>query len=455
MSAGPSEASQLGRTPISGPGPLLSFAVAATAATAFPFDPVLAGMVAAGQGIQAICLYLGLTRAALDDHLVRLGLRQPHDRALRNPGPRGWSNLDTQRLIAWRVRGIHPETIGLRVCRSANAVRAKARRLGIPRPDRKSLQRVDPASLEDPAPLFGGSAHAGSAEPSLKSPRAVCGTAIGSDGVRGGADTSAAVIVLSPEPVIKAPAVARPLRDEAVRRRVGQPELPIIPHADPSPPQGEEPGPGFFTVPLQIRPLVVELEPRIKVEVKLAYMVPKLVGIGWVGQTRRVLRDAAAVLALSLRYFGGQHWKWIAQDAGMHEPQLASDLTRIRLPRDFDRWKFRKTFNLECALYSLLDSGYLLRRNNEKGNCEWVNARDLRNVHQSWETRRKWGYDDEGDGRRRESPKIILLTPRELPARRPQTPATLVGSPPKASVAATVASFGQVKSTWGAPVSLM
>jgi hypothetical protein len=89
-----------------------------------------------------------------------------------------------------------------------------------------------------------------------------------------------------------------------------------------------------------------------------------------VGETRRVLRDAAAVLALSLRYYGGQHWKWIAQDAGMHERQLASDLTRIRLPRDFDRWKFRKMFNLECALYSLLESDYLLRRNKEKGTCE-------------------------------------------------------------------------------------
>jgi hypothetical protein len=167
------------------------------------------------------------------------------------------------------------------------------------------------------------------------------------------------------------------------------------------------------------------------------------------------LRDAAAVLALSLRYFGGQHWKWIARDAGMHEPQLASDLTRIRLPRDFDRWKFRKTFNLECALYTLLDSGYLLRRNKEKGNYESVNAKDLRNVHQSWETRRKWGYDDEGDGRRRESPKITLLTPRELPARRPQTPALLVGGRPKASIAGTLARFGQVKSRWVAPVSLV
>jgi len=84
----------------------------------------------------------------------------------------------------------------------------------------------------------------------------------------------------------------------------------------------------------------------------------------------------------------------------------------------------------------------LLRRNKERGNYEWVNARDLRNIHQSWETRRKWGYDDEGDGRRRESPKINLLTPRELPALRPQTPAPLVSGHPKASVAGTVTGYG-------------
>jgi hypothetical protein len=37
--------------------------------------------------------------------------------------------LDTVRLIAWRIAGVHPEVIGLRLGRSANAVRAKARRL--------------------------------------------------------------------------------------------------------------------------------------------------------------------------------------------------------------------------------------------------------------------------------------------------------------------------------------
>jgi hypothetical protein len=94
VSASLSEASQPRSALIWRPGLLPSLAVATTAA-GFPFDPVLAGMVAAGQGIHAICLYLGLTRAALDEHVVRLGLRSPHDRPFRNPGPRGWSLIDT------------------------------------------------------------------------------------------------------------------------------------------------------------------------------------------------------------------------------------------------------------------------------------------------------------------------------------------------------------------------
>src|ERR1700756_1413375 len=178
VSASLSEASQPRSALIWRPGLLPSLAVATTAA-GFPFDPVLAGMVAAGQGIHAICLYLGLTRAALDEHVVRLGLRSPHDRPFRNPGPRGWSLIDTIRLIAWRVRGIHPETIGQRLGRSANAVRAKSRRLGLPRPGRKSLRRVDPAGLKDPGPGIAFAAPAEEAEAPLQSPSAECGAAAG------------------------------------------------------------------------------------------------------------------------------------------------------------------------------------------------------------------------------------------------------------------------------------
>src|SRR6516162_8665095 len=168
-------------------------------------------MVAAGQGIHAICLYLGLTRAVLDEHLVRLGLRTPHERPLRRPGPRGWSVLDTIRLIAWRVAGIHPEAIAQRLGRSANAVRAKARRLGLPRPDRKALRRVDPARLQDPVPGFGIQAVACEALPQPMSPTDVCGTSAGPVSVRVGDDAAGIVDLRAPRPGNELPAAARPL----------------------------------------------------------------------------------------------------------------------------------------------------------------------------------------------------------------------------------------------------
>src|SRR5439155_11198681 len=136
----------------------------------------------------------------LGEHLVRLGLRTPHERSLRKPGPRGWSVLDTIRLIAWRVVGIHPETIAQRLGRSANAVRAKARRLGVPRPDRKALRRVDPARLEDPIPGFGIGGQAAACEPLPRpmSPTEVCGTSAGPVSVRVGADGSDVVDLRGP-----------------------------------------------------------------------------------------------------------------------------------------------------------------------------------------------------------------------------------------------------------------
>ena len=231
MSADLSGASQPGRVPISGPGLLLSWPAAAAVSVSFSLDAVLAGMVAAGQGIHAICLYLGLTRAVLDEHLVRLGLRTPHERPLRRPGPRGWSVLDTIRLIAWRVAGIHPEAIAERLGRSANAVRAKARRLGLPRPDRKALQRVDPATLEDPVPGFGVSRETADREPLPRSlsPSVVCGTSAGSvsvrvgDGAPGMADLGALL------PTSEPPSAARVCHGEVNGRSGGRSELPLFP----------------------------------------------------------------------------------------------------------------------------------------------------------------------------------------------------------------------------------
>ena len=136
--------------PIVGAGWLFSFAAAAVS---LPIDALLRGMVAAGQGFHAILDYLGLSRMALEAHIVRLGLPMPHERLRRRAGGRNpWADEDVRRLIAWRLAGVHPETIGVRLGRSVGAIRSKARRLGVPRPDRRALRKFDPTTLTDPPP---------------------------------------------------------------------------------------------------------------------------------------------------------------------------------------------------------------------------------------------------------------------------------------------------------------
>ena len=115
------------------------FRVAVAAAVA-PVDYVLAGMVAAGLGAEAISLYLGLARTALFERLVELGLPAPHDRPLRRAGGRNsWSTEDVQQLIAWWVAGIHVRSIAVGLGRSRSAIYAKRRRIGLPDRERKRL----------------------------------------------------------------------------------------------------------------------------------------------------------------------------------------------------------------------------------------------------------------------------------------------------------------------------
>ena len=49
-------------------------------------------MIRAGLGVEAICAYLGLSRAVLDYNLVRLDLPTPHDRPRRKGGRRAWAD---------------------------------------------------------------------------------------------------------------------------------------------------------------------------------------------------------------------------------------------------------------------------------------------------------------------------------------------------------------------------
>jgi hypothetical protein len=120
--------------------------VAPLIAALTPLDHVLAGMIRAGQGIEALCLYLGLARDALFDRIVELGLITPHDRPMRRPsGRHPWLAADVQLLIRLWVDGVRIVSIAGELDRSPGAVSAKARRLGLPKRDRRLLWRLGPS----------------------------------------------------------------------------------------------------------------------------------------------------------------------------------------------------------------------------------------------------------------------------------------------------------------------
>ena len=304
----------------SGPSLLLS----AVAALAFPFDCVLAGMVGAGLGIEAICLYLGLTRLVLDDNLVRLGLRTPHDRPLRKSGARGWSVQDLQCAIYWRRDGIHPDVIGQRLGRSANAVRAKLRRIGVPPPGRKALRRVDPQSLPPRVPGFGFP---------------------GSDACN------------------------------ASSLALGDRALAVAPPAGPHPSASAFPcTPARAALPLV--PAEVEPPRPVPSASPLSQAAPQPVA-GLSGDSANVATPASSklrrpeanwdwVMEVSLRYFGGQHYKAIGQDMGLTGAAVRSVMSRLEIPRDHARSKFGPVCDLECARATLAASGYELVRDSSQ-----------------------------------------------------------------------------------------
>ncbi len=421
--------------------PRLASVVRCIAAVAsFPFDRVLSGMVAAGQGINAICLFLGLSREVLDENLVRLGLRTPHDRPMRKPGDKGWTPFDTMRLIAWRVAGIHPEVIGQRLNRSVGAVRAKARRLGIPAPNRKDLRRVDPATLRDPelgyflsdnSTRFRAGAtrspNSGSTPPTLAvAPNPTWDlTSIPNVAALQTAAATTADTTASAEPL--QPAAKQTAARLAAGKRQAQREMPffgvVVSSADaksaakPSlaAPKSVAPGTTSELVPPAAMPLSFGNKP-IGVTTAVA---PAVSDIAWIGRTRRLASNQEAILALSMRYFGGQHPAYIARDAGMTEAALHGVLYRANLPRDRNRRKFSADFDPEMAAATLEASRYVLVRDKTgvgretgKGHLFWKHERRDRNVRTNRAARFRNGILGEYDKYKGES--ITLLTRADL-----------------------------------------
>lgn len=383
-------------------------------AAAFPFDRVLAGMVRAGQGIEAICLYLGLTRTSLDDSLARLGLRTPHDRRMRKPGSHGWSLFDTTRLIAWRLAGIHPQTISTKLNRSVGAVRSKCRRLGIPTPERKSLRKVDPETLQDPGPdYFTAAARFAFGAASSGSASARCGTAAGP-------------IVVRPPAPPSAPAQTPVSTAHLVEQSGAAPALQPAPAR--SPRQGKTPDQRalqlFRIIPGQ--PPVVPTsattpsvaDPSVEPVPMPAFAVPsseaavRLDGdLTWIGSVKHPLSHRAIVWAVSMLYFGGLHWRKIAARIGKTEAATRTILSRTWTPRDHDRSKFGEAFDEEAARATLESSGYELAYDDVAKQHYWRHRRFRSSIKQCRARRSKGGFDDYG-----RSEPITLVTRRDLDA---------------------------------------
>ena len=308
------------------------------------FDRLLACMVSAGQGIQALCLLLSLSRATLDEHIIRLGIATPHDRPIRGGGPKAWSLKDTLRLIVWRLAGVHPEVIGLRLDtpRSANAVRAKARRMGIPCPERKALHKPHPDTLRDPwtwhfmaTIMLAGRVPGQTADEALKR-------------LRESAVANAAEVVSLP---VKE---ERPARKR--NKAAGQRELPFFGIVPDQAVKKVEP-PKILKVP--------SAENQVDFKENLAWFS------GLKGRTKAQTNRVAVWIAFMLMA-GGLHYKEAAKKLGVTPAAFRTFKTNVAIPSDSDRRKMGNVFDLDAAEATLNRSGYELRRCLKSNNWFWA-----------------------------------------------------------------------------------
>jgi hypothetical protein len=393
---------------------------AVAAAVVFPFDRVLAGLAAAGHGLQAICLYLGLTPTVLLEHVVRLGLATPHDRPLRKSGARGWSVLDTMRLIAWRVAGVHPDTIGARLGRSASAVRAKARRMGLPVPDRKTLRKLDPGTLEDPVPGFGfgdlpQTTQTGAA---AATPATLCGHAAGKATIDASLRGTEIILPHAAEP--RAEPAKRP---QAHARRAnpaeGQRELQlfrIIRNPEPGPAPAADQQPARISRPSA--PVVRRVSPVPQCERDVDFD-----DLTWLAHLKNPVKNGIAVWTLGLLRFGGLHWKSIAERIGRTPRATSSLLHRCDVPHDSDRSKFGSAFDREVALANLKEFGFEVRLDEPRRQYFWRCRGDRAKATRNRKSRLEMGVEEPYRTR-----TYGFVTRRDLDA-RPGRDAPFAGRP--------------------------
>ena len=321
-------------------------------------------MVAAGQGIQALCLLLGMARTTLEEHIIRLCLPTPHDRPLRKPGPNVWSVKDKIRVMVWRPLGVHPEIIGQRLDkpRSANAVRAQSRRMGIAAPARRDLYKPDPASLREPdlAALFGqvGFDHR---EPAITNVARIqakpTADALNSFGTKAGVSTVDVVRTSNPVSAAKGRAAGR-------AKVVGQRQLPLLVLVG-----GTDKEPSAVPATPVLPPVPETIE-----QVDLCGDLTWFRRLTWTNP----LKNRVAVWTFFMLIAGGLHYKAAAARLGITPDAFRSIRTRMAVPVDPDRTKAGTVFYMEGALETLERSGYMIKKCIQSDNLFWRHKDDHR-----------------------------------------------------------------------------
>jgi hypothetical protein len=113
------------------------------------YRTLLSGMLAQGHGIDALCLFLALTRDRIFDLIVQLDLPTPHDRPLRRSGgAHAWKQSDFPVLLDGWFSNWSAACIADRLGRSRGSIWYQGRRLGLPKRERRSLHWPEQAVPE-------------------------------------------------------------------------------------------------------------------------------------------------------------------------------------------------------------------------------------------------------------------------------------------------------------------
>jgi len=382
------------------------FRVAVAAAVA-PVDYVLAGMVAAGLGAEAISLYLGLARTALFERLVELGLPAPHDRPLRRAGGRNsWTTEDVQQLIAWWVAGIHVRSIAVGLGRSRSAIYAKRRRIGLPDRERKrlvyrSLSELAatsgdagvPSPSDNAAPVHHG---VGASVNSLLPPAIDLGSCVGEPVVVTGG------VLVAPDQgsmfdIFEAALSSKAVSPAGLDQFEGKPQ-----------PSVEEASPPGYTASFPSEPQTESESGRSRGEGRerpaglsaaieeLRRFCKKTQGPGDEPDWKRLKVSEEFILELALRALAAQSREGIARDMGITASMAANRVSRLDIMRR--RRKLVDEFNIEAALENLATSGLVARTCKGLKRLFFVRKGDSRRFCRDWDKIQK--RREKGDGRK-------------------------------------------------------